>query len=112
MYRRSYVRLSGESTLVPKKAQGRPAKGKARSKRPQQRPNRAPGPGTMAAVPDSAVAAAAATAQPTSRRTATRRAPTITINYAYLRGDIMRLAVLAPLMVVLLLIAYVIFHTA
>ena len=97
---------------MPKKVQGRPAKGKARSKRPQQRPNRAPGPGTMAAVQETAGASAPASVPVAARRAGSRRAPTITINYAYLRSDIMRLAVLAPTMVVLLIVAYFIFHTA
>lgn len=96
---------------MPKKSQGRPAKGKARSKRPQQRPNRVPGAGTMTAVQETGSPAPAAVPA-ASRRVASRRPPGITINYAYLRGDIMRLAVLAPLMVVLLVIAFFIFHTS
>jgi hypothetical protein len=47
-----------------------------------------------------------------ARRGAQRRAPTITINYGYLRHDLRTLAVLAPLMVVLLIVAFAVLHNA
>jgi hypothetical protein len=39
-----------------------------------------------------------------------RRSPAITINYEYLRHDIRYLAVLAPTMIVLLMLAFVFLH--
>jgi hypothetical protein len=48
--------------------------------------------------------------QSARRAAPARRAPVITVNYAYLRRDITRLAVLAPAMVVLVLIAYFTLH--
>jgi hypothetical protein len=48
----------------------------------------------------------------TQRRGLPRRPVGLTINYAYLRRDLRTLAVLAPLMVVLLVFAYFLFHTA
>jgi hypothetical protein len=49
---------------------------------------------------------------PTLRRNPNllRKAPAVTINYQYLHRDINRLAVLAPAMVVLLVIAYIFLH--
>ena len=39
-----------------------------------------------------------------------RKSPGITINYAYLRRDLLTLGVLAPSMVVLVVVAYFIWH--
>lgn len=40
----------------------------------------------------------------------TAKAPTLTINYSYLRHDLRTLALLAPLMVVLVIGSYFVFH--
>jgi hypothetical protein len=39
-----------------------------------------------------------------------RKAPAVAINYQYLRRDMVRLAILAPSMIVLLLLAFVLLH--
>ena len=112
---------------MPKKVHGRPNKAKSRARRPQQQRPVMPAPDTVemqeeapAAVPVAApVRPRAATAAPQSaapsastaaRRAAQRRAPVIAINYSYLRHDLRMLAVLAPLMVVLLVVAYAVLH--
>jgi hypothetical protein len=39
-----------------------------------------------------------------------RKAPTVTVDYQYLRHDLRQLAVLAPTMILLLIIAYIFLH--
>jgi hypothetical protein len=108
---------------MPKKAHGRQAKQRPRNRRPTSAAVTAPAgyegdamttaPAATPAV--SSVApprAASTTARPVARGGAARRAPTITVNYTYLRRDLMSLAVLGPAMVVLLIVAYLVFHGA
>lgn len=106
---------------MPKKAHGRQAKQRPRNRRPASpTPTAAPGydegaVGVASAPVAPAVTAprtAPATARPVARGGAARRAPTITVNYAYLRRDLMALGVLGPAMVVLLIVAYLVFHGA
>jgi hypothetical protein len=66
-------------------------------------------PESTAAIPAQQVPVAPGVTQ---RRGLPRRPVGLTINYAYLRRDLRTLAVLAPLMVVLLVFAYFLFHTA
>ena len=95
---------------MPKKAQTRAAKSKARARRPQPRPAQ---PATTAAPMAAVETAPPATAPSTPpRRSAARRLPTVTLNYAYLQHDLRLLAMLAPAMVVLLVVAYFLFHTS
>ncbi|MGH2448176.1 MAG: hypothetical protein ACRDFS_06185, partial [Chloroflexota bacterium] len=63
-------------------------------------------PGVIAAPPPP-FAATAVASRPTRQA---RRLPSTTINYGYLRRDLMTLAVLAPSMVVLVLIAFLFLH--
>lgn len=93
---------------MPKKAQTRAAKTKPRARRQQPRPAQ-PTAATPPIAPSEPTAPVASAA--TSRRSAARRLPTVTVNYAYLKHDLKWLAVLAPSMVVLLVIAYFVFHT-
>lgn len=104
---------------MPKKAHGRPAKSKQRSRRPQQRPIEAaaePVAPAVPSIPTAAVAAApaagpaAAPRASTRRPSSARRAPTLALNYHYLRHDIMTLGLLGPAMIVLLIIAYIFLH--
>lgn len=111
---------------LPKKVHGRPAsKAKARTRTAPARPVAVPVPAgatqdelipstspvragtTTASAPSARGGASAAAAR---RAVASRRAPTLTINYDYLRGDIRTLSLLAPSMVVLLVIAFFAFH--
>jgi hypothetical protein len=71
--------------------------------------------GVVATAP---TAARATTAAPAATSVAARRAaarpgvriPTLTINYDYLRHDLRTLAVLAPLMVILVVASFFVFH--
>ena len=95
---------------MPKKAQTRAAKGKTRARRPQPRPTQpATTPGPVAPADTAAPAIAPSVA---ARRSSARRLPSVTVNYAYLQHDLRLLAILAPAMVVLLFVAYFVFHTA
>jgi hypothetical protein len=74
---------------------------------------------TPAAAAVAPAATAAAAARPVASRPgaaprpgAARRSPTITVNYAYLHHDLVSLGILGPAMIVLLIIAYLIFHGA
>lgn len=110
---------------MPKKVHGRQAKQRPRGRRTT--------PSTQTAMPlvegeqmsGSAVPVAqttvspAATVRPASARAASgpragaaRRAPTVTMNYAYLRHDLLSLSVLGPAMIVLLIASYLVFHGA
>jgi hypothetical protein len=100
--------------LLPKKSTRRATRTKSAPRRPQPR---SPGAGAAVAERTEPVVptAPAATARPTApppatRRATTRREPTTTVNYAYLRRDVRVLAVLAPAMVVLVIIAFLVFH--
>lgn len=113
---------------MPKKVHGRPAKAKSRPRRVPQATGGAAaqsavlegdvGDLTAAQPAATPVAPAASVGQPrrsgsmpaASRRTGRIAAPTMTINYHYLRRDIMALAVLAPAMIVLLVLAFVFLH--
>jgi hypothetical protein len=105
---------------MPKKAHGRQAKQRTRTRRtttPAQPATPAYQDETAPAAPAVASTAAAPRASVTASRNAprpgaARRAPTITVNYAYLRRDLMALGILGPAMVVLLIIAYLVFHGA
>jgi len=106
---------------VPKKTQRRPARSKSQRRHPAPRPNGAtaheetevatttvvaqPAPARAATTVSSAASAAARRSAQSSRRTAVTA-----INYAYLRHDLVSLAVLAPAMVVLVIVAYVFVH--
>jgi hypothetical protein len=104
---------------MPKKVHGRQAKQRPRARRATQstatvdRTDTTGQQATVAAVP---AATAATTSSPVRasgpRPGAARRAPTLTVNYAYLRHDVMMLSILGPAMIVLLIIAYLIFHGA
>jgi hypothetical protein len=108
--------LPKKVNFVPRKAQRRPAKNKARSRRPvaaqaqtavaEPEAGFAPAP---AAAPARPVPSAPVTPSPRSR-TATRKAPTISVDYSYLRRDLTSLAVLAPAMIVLVLVAFIFLH--
>ncbi|GAC1322346.1 MAG: hypothetical protein NVS2B16_00010 [Chloroflexota bacterium] len=89
-----------------------------RPQRPAVQPERDNGNGAVtemqaspATVPVAArpVAAAGASTS-TVRRAPQRRAASAPMNYAYLRRDITLLAMLAPAMIVVVIIAYVFFH--
>jgi hypothetical protein len=69
-----------------------------------------PSGGVTAAVPRATTSPGSVA--PTLRRNPNllRKAPAVTINYQYLHRDINRLAVLAPAMVVLLIIAFIFLH--
>lgn len=109
---------------MPKKAQSRSSKGKSRARRPQ-RPQSAPPIANefdgASAVPVEERPLAVDTPQPSRvaarpspaarRGLQARRAPDMAVNYSYLRSDIRMLAVLAPLMVVILFVAYLVLHT-
>jgi hypothetical protein len=108
---------------MPKKAHGRQAKQRPRNRRPvSATPTVAPGYDdvSVGAAPAAAPSAPAVTApratapaaRPIARGGAARRAPSITVNYAYLRRDLMALGVLGPAMIVLLIVAYLVFHGA
>lgn len=118
---------------MPKKTHRQPPRSKNRPRRPPPRPSTAPSVRAVAApdevAPEEEVASAGVVATaPTPARTrpaipapaapAMSRRPTrpgakvagITINYAYLRRDLRTLAVLAPLMVVLVIASFFVFH--
>lgn len=106
---------------MPKKAHGRTAKQKPRARRTTATRTAAPAtdeefmPAAAAATTTAPTAAARPVANrtgPSPRPGAARRAPTITVNYAYLHHDLISLSILGPAMVVLLIIAYLIFHGA
>jgi hypothetical protein len=107
---------------MPKKAHGRQAKQRPRSRRSgvDTQPVTSAEPDesivrTSAPAVGSTVAAPRASSQgarSVPRPGAARRAPTITVNYAYLHRDLMALGILGPAMVVLLIIAYLVFHGA
>lgn len=120
-----YSRRCGRAERIhmPKKAHGRQAKQRTRSRRataPTQTatptyPNEtvpaapaAPPVGSTVATPR----APAAASRNAPRPGAARRAPTITVNYAYLHRDLIALGILGPAMVVLLIVAYLVFHGA
>lgn len=107
---------------MAKKSNRRPTKGRA--PRTRQTPARtngsspiAPDTGAVATAPPAvssapaAVATAAAAPAP-GRRAAARapRAPVTVINYDYLRRDIRMLLILAPSMIILVIIAFLVFH--
>lgn len=107
---------------MPKKAHGRQAKQRPRTRRTTS-PSQTIAPAgreDAVATPTAAPAAPSVgsprtstqAARPVPRPGAARRAPTITVNYAYLRRDLMALGILGPAMVVLLIIAYLVFHGA
>ena len=99
---------------MTKKASRRPVRTKARARRTPPRPasnaavQQEPVAAPLAGAPTVMARPAAGVVGSSVRRAppAMRRAPGLTINYAYLRRDIYILAVLAPSMVVLVLIAY------
>jgi len=126
---------------VPKKVHNRPAKSKARPRRPVSRPaTNAPsapsngadmssgaaaeGTGVLpvASPPETRIGASplarpaedrsAGTSAARTRRgpAASRRTPTLVVNYQYLRRDIRSLSILAPTMIVLLIIAFFVLH--
>lgn len=105
---------------MPKKVHNRPNRAKNRARRPQRPAGTAPeavetptevSPAPAAARPLAPPSEPRTSAVPAAtRRGAARRAPVITINYSYLRHDLRMLAVLAPLMVVLLVVAYAVLH--
>jgi hypothetical protein len=107
---------------MPKKAHGRQAKQRSRSRRatsPMQTPQAVYKEDGVSAAPIPAAAATAPAARPATaapraatRPGAARRAPTLTINYGYLRRDLVSLGILGPAMIVLLIVAYLIFHGA
>lgn len=111
-----------EKIHMPKKAHGRQAKQRSRTRRPVTTSSStqpvgsddvAVAPATVA--PSAAVPASTRTSPRTSstpRPGAARRAPAITVNYAYLNHDLMTLGILSPAMVVLLIIAFLVFHGA
>jgi len=65
-------------------------------------------PAPLPAAPTAAAPAAARSRRPTTA--SSRRTPTTTINYHYLRRDLRTLGVLAPGMVVVLVVAFIVFH--
>jgi hypothetical protein len=68
-------------------------------------------PQRTASAPQAATATRPAAANAAARRAvAARRAPVLAINYAFLRGDIRMLSILAPSMLVLLVIAFFVFR--
>ncbi|HZU14954.1 MAG TPA: hypothetical protein VFB58_19120 [Chloroflexota bacterium] len=92
---------------MPKKSQSRTGRTKPRTRRPVSSP----------AAQSTGVAEAPAAARPVAPPAArprpsapARRAPGLTINYAYLGHDLRTLAVLGPLMVVILVIAFFVLH--
>ncbi len=112
---------------MAKKVHGRtPAKSKTRARRaPASSPVRSASPavgqdefptGQAVQTPPAPAPTFASTRNPgvaaaTSRRTPpARRAPVLTFNYDYLRGDVQKLSIFAPSMVVLLIIAFFIFR--
>lgn len=108
---------------MPKKAHGRQAKQKSRSRRPTSTAQTAApavdeeyvSAGAAAPVaPAATTAARPASTRPAAapRPGAARRSPTITVNYAYLHHDLVSLGILGPAMIALLIIAYLIFHGA
>lgn len=114
-----------EGFHLPKKVHGRTApKPRARTRQPSSRPAVAPGStpveqeellvgATQPRVGRTSTAPAPARPSPAvaaRRPVAARRAPVLTINYDYLRGDIRMLSILAPSMVVLLVIAFFVLH--
>lgn len=106
---------------MPKKVHGRQAKQKSRNRRPTGAAHTAAATeeGELAPVAAATAVSATPTARPATTRPApaprpgaARRTPTITVNYAYLHHDLVSLGILGPAMVVLLIIAYLIFHGA
>src|SRR5579872_6789835 len=110
---------------LPKRPHGRPPKGRNRARRMPPPPRPASnGTASSSVLTDEPVIAAQSTPaasapQPRSGprpATATRRPPSqsrtpaTTINYAYLMRDIRSLAVLAPTMVVVLILAFIFLH--
>lgn len=106
---------------MPKKTHGRPARSKNRQRRPAGPPANRPSGAVVEEVETIAVAQAAApmttaAPPPASPRLATRRAPPsrktagIPINYTYLSHDLKQLALLAPGMVILVVIAFIFLH--
>jgi hypothetical protein len=67
-------------------------------------------PQRTAAVSQTATARTGAATAAARRAVAARRAPVLAINYAFLRGDIRMLSILAPSMLVLLVIAFFVFR--
>ena len=66
---------------------------------------------TETIVPPSTAHTPAATQPRVRRPTATRRPPPVTVvNYGYLRRDLTILGILAPSMIVLVVVAFFIFH--
>ena len=109
---------------MPKKVHGRSApKARTRQRSPQPRtmgtPTHPPvsqdelipsvGSTTATATQPSSIRPSAASTA-TRRPVPGRRTPALSTNYANLRGDIRMLSMLAPAMVVLLLIAFFVFH--
>ncbi len=126
---------------MPKKVHNRPAKSKARPRRPVSRPATtapsappngpdmsggtvAEGTGVLPVTPPAETRIGASPlARPAEDRSAgtsaarmrrgpaaSRRAPTLVVNYQYLRRDIRSLSILAPTMIVLLIIAFFVLH--
>ncbi len=122
---------------MPKKVHNRPAKSKARPRRPATTAPSAPpngpdmsgetaaeGTGVLPVAPpaETRIGASplarpaedrgAGTSAARTRRgpAASRRTPTLVVNYQYLRRDIRSLSVLAPTMIVLLIIAFFVLH--
>lgn len=101
---------------MPKKANRPAARTRARPARRVQRPSQpvaraeeevteSNGVATATAAPVAATRPAFAGATAVRRGPASRRAPTTAINYAYLRHDLTLLAILAPVMIVVVVIA-------
>lgn len=67
-------------------------------------------PQRTAGVPQAAAARTGTSTAAARRAVGTRRAPVLAMNYAFLRGDIRMLSILAPSMLVLLVIAFFVFR--
>lgn len=111
---------------MPKKVHGRPTpKSKARARTAPARPLAVPAqagttqdelipstvPQRAVSMPQTSTASRPGAATTAARRAvASRRTPVLAINYDYLRVDVRLLSLLAPAMVVLLVIAFFVFH--
>ena len=94
---------------MPKRVQGRSAKSKNRARRPQTRLDQT-APPVPAEQTDTPAVSRPTPAPAVARRPAARRMPVTTVNYGYLRHDLRLLAIIEPSMVILLVVAYIVFH--
>jgi hypothetical protein len=102
---------------LPKKTNRRPARARTKSRSVQARANgatavREPDNGLVPQAVASPVVSTGATPVPPARRAAgvPRKAPATVADYAYLRRDLRLLGILAPSMIVLVVIAFFLFH--